>query len=193
METDPSNNEANCKNIIINGTNNRYHIKKLISHNKLEKEIKKREVSKKWTFNEANYKYDNQFKMIIDISNNNFNYYDDVTKIIIQQIKNKIYGYKQQDIIKKHLNEEKFLTFQSIIQKIIECELKCRYCKEEMFVLYDVSRELYQWSVDRIDNNIGHNIDNFHLACLECNLKRRRRTDEKFLFTKQLNIIKSEN
>jgi hypothetical protein len=193
METDPSNNEANCKNIIINGTNNRYHIKKLISHNKLEKEIKKREVSKKWTFNEANYKYDNQFKMIIDISNNNFNYYDDVTKIIIQQIKNKIYGYKQQDIIKKHLNEEKFLTFQSIIQKIIECELKCRYCKEEMFVLYDVSRELYQWSVDRIDNNVGHNIDNFHLACLECNLKRRRRTDEKFLFTKQLNIIKSEN
>jgi hypothetical protein len=193
METDPSNNEANCKNIIINGTNNRYHIKKLISHNKLEKEIKKREVSKKWTFNEANYKYDNQFKMIIDISYNNFNYYDDVTKIIIQQIKNKIYGYKQQDIIKKHLNEEKFLTFQSIIQKIIECELKCRYCKEEMFVLYDVSRELYQWSVDRIDNNVGHNIDNFHLACLECNLKRRRRTDEKFLFTKQLNIIKSEN
>jgi hypothetical protein len=52
---------------------------------------------------------------------------------------------------------------------------------------------MYQWSVDRIDNDFGHNIDNFHLACLECNLKRRRRTDEKFLFTKQLNIIKSEN
>jgi len=193
MQLDPSNNEDTCKNITINGTNNRYHIKKLLSDNKLEKEIKKREVSKKWTFHQENYKYDNQIKMIIDISNNNFNYYDDVTKIIIQQIKNKIYGYKHQDIIKKHLNEEKFLTFQSVIQKMIECELKCRYCKEEMFVLYDVSRELYQWSVDRIDNDVGHNVDNFHLACLECNLKRRRRTDEKFLFTKQLNIIKSEN
>jgi hypothetical protein len=59
-----------------------------------------------------------------------------------------------------------------------------------MNVLYDISREMRQWSVDRVDNDLGHNIDNFHLACLECNLKRRRRTDEKFLFTKQLNIIK---
>jgi hypothetical protein len=56
-----------------------------------------------------------------------------------------------------------------------------------------VSREMKQWSVDRIDNDKGHNIDNFHLACLDCNLKRRRRTDEKFLFTKQLNIVKQGN
>ncbi len=76
---------------------------------------------------------------------------------------------------------------------MIECELKCRYCKKEMSVLYDISREMTQWSVDRIDNDQGHNINNFHLACLDCNLKRRRRTDEKFLFTKQLNIIKQDN
>jgi hypothetical protein len=62
-----------------------------------------------------------------------------------------------------------------------------------MNVLYDISREMRQWSVDRIDNDKGHNINNYHLACLECNLKRRRRTDEKFLFTKQLNIIKHDN
>jgi hypothetical protein len=75
----------------------------------------------------------------------------------------------------------------------MECELKCRYCTKEMNVLYDISREMTQWSVDRIDNDLGHNISNFHLACLDCNLKRRRRTDEKFLFTKQLNIIKQDN
>ncbi len=59
-----------------------------------------------------------------------------------------------------------------------------------MLLLYDITRESKQWSVDRIDNDLGHNINNYHLACLDCNLKRRRRTDEKFLFTKQLNIIK---
>ena len=187
------NNEDTRKNITINGTNNRYHIKKMLAENKLVKELKKREISKKWSFNEENYKYDNQIKMIIDISNNNLNYFDDITKIVIQQINTKIYGYKHQDVIKKHLNEEKLLTFQSVIQKMIDCELKCRYCMKEMLVLYDISREIRQWSVDRIDNNFGHNIDNFHLACLECNLKRRRRTDENFLFTKQLNIIKKEN
>ena len=187
------NNEDTRKNITIKGTNNRYHIKKMLSENKLAKEIKKREISKKWSFNEENYKYDNQIKMIIDISNNNLNYFDDVTKIIVQQINSKIYGYKHQDIIKKYLNEDKLLTFQSVIEKLIECQLKCRYCMKEMLVLYDISRETCQWSVDRIDNNVGHNIDNFHLACLECNLKRRRRSDENFLFTKQLNIIKKEN
>ena len=95
--------------------------------------------------------------------------------------------------MKKHYEPENFLTFECVIKKLIESELKCRYCKCEMSVLYDVSREMKQWSVDRIDNDKGHNRDNFHLACLECNLKRRRRTDEKFLFTKQLNIVKQDN
>jgi hypothetical protein len=130
--------------------------------------------------------------MIIDISNNDYNCIDDVSQIAVREINKKISSYKQQDKIKKIYNDSNFLTFKSIINKMVESELKCRYCKNEMNVLYDISRELKQWSVDRIDNEIGHNIDNFHLACLDCNLKRRKRTDDKFLFTKQLNIIKQD-
>ena len=178
------------KKINITGTNNRYQMKKLINEHKIEKEIKKRVQSEKWSFPDESYEYAKQLQMIIDISNNNLNYTDDISKIAIQEINRKITSYKQQDKIKKHLDEVKFLTFESIIRKMIDCELKCRYCKNEMNVLYDVSREIKQWSVDRIDNDLGHNIDNFHLACLDCNLKRRRRSDEKFLFTKQLNIVK---
>ena len=180
------------KKINITGTTNRYKMKKLTS-SAYDKEFKKRVESEKWTFSEEHYKYENQIFLVHDISNNNYNYTNEVSKIAIQQINKKIYGYKQQDIIKKLLNEKEFLTFESVINKMIECELKCRYCKSEMLVLYDISRETKQWSVDRIDNDIGHNINNFHLACLDCNLKRRRRTDEKFLFTKQLNIIKQDN
>ena len=66
MERDPSDNTI-YKNITINGTNNRYHIKKLISNNKLEKEIKKREVSKKWNFQKEYFEYDNQLKLVLDI------------------------------------------------------------------------------------------------------------------------------
>ena len=127
-----------------------------------------------------------------DISNNNYDSTDDVSKIFIQEIGKKISGYKQQDKLKDRYDEINFITFESVIQQMIDSQLKCRYCKREMLVVYDVSRENKQWSVDRIDNDIGHNISNFHLACLECNLSRRRRTDEKFLFTKQLNIVKSE-
>jgi hypothetical protein len=179
------------KIINITGTNNKYQMKKINERN-IEKEAKKRVQSEKWSFSDENYEYSNQIKMIIDISNNNLKYINEVSKIAIQEINKKIYGYKQQDKLKKLFNENKFLTFDSIINKMIECELKCRYCKIGMNVLYDISREVNQWSVDRIDNDLGHNIDNFHLACLDCNLKRRRRTDEKFLFTKQLNIVKKD-
>jgi len=154
------------------------------------KKIKKRVVTKNWKFAPEYFDYTNQLKLINDILNNNFN--DNITNIIIQQINTKIYGYKQQDILKKRFNEIEFLNFDFIIHKMIECELKCRYCKIEMNVLYDISREIKQWSVDRIDNTLGHNINNCYLSCLECNLKKRRRTDEKFLFTKQLKIIKSD-
>ena len=182
--------EDESKKINITGAN-RYHMKK-ITNKSYDKELKKRVESEKWTFSEEHYKYENQIIMINDILNNNLNYTNEVSKIAIQEINKKIYGYKQQDILKKRYDEKFFLTFQSVINKIIECELKCRYCTKEMNVLYDISREMTQWSVDRINNDLGHNIGNFHLACLECNLKRRRRTDEKFLFTKQLNIIKQD-
>ena len=177
------------KTISIVGTNNRYMMKKLIREKKPEP--KKREVSKGWTFSDEYFNYDKQIKLINDISSNILD--DNVTKIAIQQINKKISSYKQQDIIKNKLDIELFIDFNFVIYKMIECELKCRYCKCEMSVLYDITREMNQWSVDRIDNDKGHNKDNIHLACLDCNLKRRRRTDEKFLFTKQLNIIKQDN
>jgi hypothetical protein len=174
------------KTINIVGTNNRYMMKKVIREKKAEP--KKREASKEWTFSDEYFNYNKQMKMINDISANILD--DNVIKIIIQQINKKISSYKQQDILKKILNTEQFIDFNCVINKMIECELKCRYCICEMSVLYDITREMKQWSVDRIDNDKGHNKDNFHLACLECNLKRRRKTDEKFLFTKQLKLIK---
>ena len=186
------------KTINITGQNNRYQMKKLIrDHNP---EPKKREISKSWSFSEEYFNYDKQIIIIHDIlndiSNNDISNNDisnnDITQIVIQEINKKIYGYKHQDIIKKKLDIEHFIDFKCVINKMIECELKCRYCKCEMVILYDITREMKQWSVDRIDNNKGHNKDNFHLACLDCNLKRRRKTDENFLFTKQLNIVKHD-
>ena len=118
---------------------------------------------------------------------------DTASKVILQEINKKIGGYKQQDKLKKHYDEANFIKLQTILGKMISTELKCRYCLNEMFVLYDISREKNQWTVDRIDNDTGHRDDNFHLACLECNLKRRRRTDEKYLFTKQMKLIKRDH
>lgn len=191
-----NNDNQEQKTINITGTHNKYQMNKLIKERKTE--AKKREVSKKWSFPEEYYNYEKQMKLINVISLENLEknlenkLEDEIIQTVIQEINKKIYGYKHQDILKKKLDANAFIDFNCVIQKMIECELKCRYCKCEMSVLYDITREMKQWSVDRIDNDKGHNKDNFHLACLDCNLKRRRRSDEKFLFTKQLNIVKNE-
>jgi hypothetical protein len=178
------------KKIVISGTNNKYQMNKLIKPRNANIEAKKRLESEKWNFDESYYEYFNQLKLIEDLSNNTLN---EVEKIVVQEINKKISGYKQQDKLKKIYDENKFLTFETVIQKLLDCKLKCYYCKAELKVLYDISRQMTQWSVDRIDNDKGHNNDNFHIACLECNLKRRRRTDDKFLFTKQMKLVKVDN
>jgi hypothetical protein len=178
------------KKIVISGTNNKYQMNKLIKPRNANIEAKKRLESEKWNFDESYYTYFNQLKLIEDLSGNTLN---DIEKIVVQEINKKIGGYKQQDKLKKLYDENKFLTYETVIQKLLECQLKCYYCKAELKVLYDISRQMTQWSVDRIDNDKGHNNDNFHIACLECNLKRRRRTDDKFLFTKQMKLVKVDN
>jgi hypothetical protein len=184
------------KKITIHGTHNKYEMGKILNKDRIiHKEPKKRIVTKKWTFSDEYFDYNNQIKLlhiILDKINTSTDTDIEVSKVMTQEINKKISGYKQQDIIKKKLDVQQFITFESVVKKMEECELKCRYCKEAMNILYDISREIKQWSVDRIDNDLGHNINNFHLACLDCNLKRRCRTDEKFLFTKQLNIIKQD-
>jgi hypothetical protein len=179
-------NEEKIKSVIFNSYKKR--IEKPFE--KKDKD-RKRVESENWKFSDEYYLYESQIKMIKDINNNNHNEKDEVIKIILQQINKKIYGYKQQDILKKKFQEKNFINLESILNKMVDCELKCYYCKCEMNVLYDISREMKQWTVDRIDNGLGHNLDNYYLACLDCNLKRRTRNDEKFLFTKQLKIVKT--
>ena len=46
------------------------------------------------------------------------------------------------------------------------------------------------WTLDRINNDIGHYGDNVVIGCLACNLQKRRRGDEAFKFAKQLIVKK---
>jgi hypothetical protein len=160
------------KQICISGTNNRYMMKKA---------TKAPNVEKKRVGN-INVNVVNQLDLITG----------QINPTVEQQIGRKISGYKQQDLKKGVYNDQQFIKIGLIIDKMRETELKCYYCNVEMMILYETVREAKQWTVDRIDNDIGHNIDNYHLACLSCNLKRRRTDDEKFLFTKQLSIVKTE-
>jgi hypothetical protein len=188
---DNSNNEK--KQINITGQTNRYQIKKLTQEKKTDK---KRVEIGKLNLSEEYFTFEKQNELINNINSNiNLNKNEDsnASKILIKQLEKKITSYKQQDVDKKVLNNEKIINLKCIIDKLIESELKCYYCKCKMYILYENVREPKQWTVDRINNDLGHNIDNYVLACLDCNLKRRCRSSDKFLFTKQLNIIRQDN
>ena len=109
---------------------------------------------------------------------------------VLPTIETKINGYKQQDVKKGVFNSEKFITFNYVKELLEKSNHKCYYCKENILQEYEMSREMKQWTLDRIDNDTGHNIDNVIIACLLCNLKRRRRKMDDFYNIKNMNIVK---
>ena len=165
------------KGIEIKGKHNRYMVKKVIKKDpsvSMKKTTQEKDLSKEW------FSHDFQLQKLL---NND--------KIIFNEIKNKISSYKQQDILKSRLNQEDFISCEYIVNKLCDDNMTCFYCKTPVFILYEKCRQETQWSVDRINNDIGHNINNVVISCLKCNLQKKSRDSEKFAQTKQL-IIKRE-
>ena len=107
-----------------------------------------------------------------------------------KEVERKLSGYKNQDVKKKKLTD-KLISYEECLEKLVISKLKCYYCKTDCLLTYENVREQSQWTLDRIDNSIGHEKDNVVICCLKCNLKRRTTNDEKFKFTKQMRIIKT--
>ena len=111
-------------------------------------------------------------------------------KTVKKSIEKKIKGYENQDIKKDKLNKNKLIKYEDLLEILVISKLKCYYCKCDCLLMYDNVREKKQWTLDRLDNEEGHNRDNVVVSCLECNLKKGTMDDKKFKFAKQMRIIK---
>ena len=154
---------------------------------KLNNNSENRSIIENLNIDDSYYDSITQSQIIIDGDNNN-----DVYKKILKQIQRKINGYKNQDKKKKIFSPDKFVDIDFILNLLKENEFKCYYCKNNVKVLYKLVRESSQWSIERINNEFGHNKDNVTIGCLDCNLKRKTMYHERFKFTKQLNIVKND-
>ena len=113
------------------------------------------------------------------------------TQFLYSEIRKKMNGYRAQDMNKNKYNMEKFVDLGYTIDALLDSELNCFYCKEQVYVWYIVAHEPKQWTLERIHNDIGHNKGNIEIACLNCNIRRQRIYYEKFRFTKQMIIEKT--
>jgi len=152
-----------------------------------KKEKKERVVIDKehWNFDEKIYDPRYQLDILISKSDEEGCY-----KKMTQQINRKLNSYKHQDITKNLFNPDKIINNSQILRLLESRELLCYYCRKMVNVLYKNVREPLQWTLERIDNDYGHNHDNVTIACLECNLRRRTMYHERYVFTKQLVIKK---
>jgi hypothetical protein len=154
---------------------------------------KERKISLKnnWTDCITNETYDPilQYSIIFD-ENFEINNKQDILKLIKSEIMQKINSYKHQDMKKHIYSSTKFINYDYVLETLKNNKLICSYCNRHLLIIYNKSREMQQWTIDRIDNDYGHNIDNTIISCLLCNLSRKKINKEKFLFSKQIeNII----
>tara|TARA_B110000116_G_scaffold259762_1_gene262210 strand:- start:421 stop:885 length:465 start_codon:yes stop_codon:yes gene_type:complete len=146
--------------------------------------LKKKSIQRKKTFDLSfnHQNFINQLYLNKDFPEKN---------TILKELKKKLQGYLAQDKKKNRpYDAEKYINMEKLLPLLVASKLRCRYCKYGVMMLYNNVREPLQWTLDRIDNSKPHNTDNVVIACLKCNLERRRRSDTKFLMSKQMKIRK---
>jgi hypothetical protein len=153
-----------------------------------QKEKKERKIIQKWKYKDFLLESKNHISIVNQLFlEQSFNG-DNTTK---KELHKKINSYKQQDI-KKDKNLDGLISYEELLEKLVLSKLKCYYCRKDVLLLYENNREQKQWTLDRLDNSLGHTKDNVVVCCLKCNLERRCLNDEKFLFTKQMRLIKKK-
>jgi hypothetical protein len=108
-------------------------------------------------------------------------------RLVHQQIQAKLSGYRCQDQQKNLFNPEKFVALADVLALLTS--LTCYYCRNPVLVIYDFVREPRQWTLERLDNDCGHNRDNVVLSCLQCNIRRRTMLSERYIKTHEMKRI----
>ena len=142
-----------------------------------------------WNLTDEQLEHSVQLESVRRIqSGTNWNRYD---RRIVSHIRAKLSNYKRQDIKKKMYDPDTFVSNADVIPLLDTVGLTCYYCHNDIYVLYKCVRDPAQWTLDRIDNTIGHVSANVVAACLRCNLRRRCADNNRFYFSQ--NIVITQN
>jgi 5-methylcytosine-specific restriction endonuclease McrA len=143
----------------------------------------------KWKLDDSYFTYNKQIQIINSLY---LNQEQDKEQDILakREISKKINGYKSQDIQKELLDLNRLISLDQAIEKLMISKLKCFYCKDNCELLYKNTLAKKQWTLDRINNDYGHNHDNVVICCLECNIKKGEMDSDRFKQGKDIKIIR---
>ena len=148
----------------------------------------KRTPCEKWNLSEHCFTHAYQFceisKLYLNMEDGGIEH----RSLILKELTNKIVGYKRQDVEKKIYQKDLFVSLENVVDKLLCSKLKCVYCKRNCEILYKNMYSKQQWTLDRIDNDVGHNVDNVVISCLECNLKKGTMDSDRFKYGKQIGL-----
>ena len=102
-------------------------------------------------------------------------------------VRGKVTSYAGQD---RRKGRETDLSVEGVLERMVAAKMLCHYCSCCLKVHYVDARDPQQWTLDRIDNDLGHTIENVLVCCLDCNVRRRTTDMAKFEFTKRLSLKK---
>jgi len=111
---------------------------------------------------------------------------------LIRGIEAKRKAYIYQDKQHSIYDPRYSITLEQIVSLIVESGLLCYYCRDSCQLTYKEVMCRKQWTLDRIDNDYGHNHTNVVIACLDCNLKRGNMDSDRFRQGKQFTFRKLE-
>jgi hypothetical protein len=135
-------------------------------------------------FNEKNYSYefriDDNNKIIPFMIKDNGKYIlDDITE---SSIKQKLESYKQQDEVSNRYEEDEFIEKEEITDLFKLQNCRCKYCWTDLYSKSKINSSGIKkviipdgkiWTLDRVNNDLGHNKNNCVLSCLTCNIQRK--------------------
>ena len=113
-------------------------------------------------------------------------------KLVENEVTRKLTGYRAQDKKNEVWDHRNFVSLEDVTELLVASRLKCFYCLRFTPLVFEEPNHPAQWTLDRIDNNQGHNRGNVKIACLGCNVKRGTSDSARFKESKIVRVDKKE-
>ncbi len=93
---------------------------------------------------------------------------------VVQCIEAKLKNYMVSDRADGRYDKEHFVTTSWVMDQLKACRKRCQCCPEKEYLTCDGGDEGRDFSVDRIDSERGHTMDNCQIICWQCNRRKKK-------------------